>query len=139
MASETVDPIEWLHPQPYTGQYPLSSSYCTLQCGLGCKSQDLLHWVRCERATFGIPDQTNSLCGHSGYKIFDNSFTTNYQIVHWEFMFPPIAVSKILADSVQIDQSLIKLIRVWSSWPESDQVDQTLIKTVKSELISETK
>ena len=22
MASETVDPIDWLHPPPYTGQYP---------------------------------------------------------------------------------------------------------------------
>ena len=32
--SETVDPIDWSHPPPYTGQYPLSSTYCTLQCGL---------------------------------------------------------------------------------------------------------
>ena len=40
MASETVDPIDWPHPPPYTGQYqgfnyrrpwqyPLSSTYCT--------------------------------------------------------------------------------------------------------------
>ena len=57
MASETVDPIDWLHPPPYTGQGPLSSTYCTLQCGLGCKSQDLLHWASHERGTFGIPDQ----------------------------------------------------------------------------------
>ena len=34
MASEMVDPIDWSHPPPYTGQYPLSSTYCTLQCGL---------------------------------------------------------------------------------------------------------
>ena len=34
MASETVDPIDWSYPPPYTGQYPLSSTYCTLQCGL---------------------------------------------------------------------------------------------------------
>ena len=48
----------WLvAPPTLQGQYPLSSTYCTLQCGLGCKSQDLLHWVRSERATFGIPDQ----------------------------------------------------------------------------------
>ena len=33
-ASETVDPIDWSHPPPYTGQYPLSSTYCTVQCGL---------------------------------------------------------------------------------------------------------
>ena len=26
MASETVDPIDWSHPTPYTGQYPLSAS-----------------------------------------------------------------------------------------------------------------
>ena len=57
MASETVDPIDSSHPPPYTGQYPLSSTYCTLQCGLGCKSQNLLHWVSRERATFGMPDQ----------------------------------------------------------------------------------
>ena len=31
MASETVDPIDWSHPPPYTGQSPLSSTYCTLQ------------------------------------------------------------------------------------------------------------
>ena len=54
MTSETVDPIDWLHPPPYTGQYPLSSTYCTLQCWLGCKSQDLLHWVSRERATYSI-------------------------------------------------------------------------------------
>ena len=34
MASETVDPIDWSHPPPYTGQYLLSSMYCTVQCGL---------------------------------------------------------------------------------------------------------
>ena len=60
--SETVDPIDWSHPPLYTGQYPLSSTYCTLQCGLGCKSQDLPHWVCRERATFGMPDQRTA-CG----------------------------------------------------------------------------
>ena len=34
MASETVDPIDRSHPPPYTGQYPLSSTYCTVQCWL---------------------------------------------------------------------------------------------------------
>ena len=34
MASEAVDPIDWLHLLPYTGQFPLSSTYCTVQCGL---------------------------------------------------------------------------------------------------------
>ena len=55
MASETVDPIDWSHPPPYTGQYPLSSTYCILQCGLGCKSQDLLHLESLDHATFGMP------------------------------------------------------------------------------------
>ena len=66
MASETVDPIDWLHTPPYTGQYPLCSTYCTLQCGLGCKSQDLLHWVRRDRATFGIPDQRTACAATQG-------------------------------------------------------------------------
>ena len=48
----------WLVAPPrYTGQCPLSSTYCTLQCGLGCKSQDLLHWESLDRATFGMTDQ----------------------------------------------------------------------------------
>ena len=33
MASETVDPIDWLHPPPYTGQYPLSSTYAHCNAG----------------------------------------------------------------------------------------------------------
>ena len=51
---------------PYTGQYPWSSTYCTLQCGLGCKSQDLLHWVSRERATFGMPDQRTACAATQG-------------------------------------------------------------------------
>ena len=66
MASETVDPIDWSHPPPYTGQYPLSSTCCTLQCGLGCKSQDLLHLVNRERATFGMPDQRTACAATQG-------------------------------------------------------------------------
>ena len=37
MASETVDPINWSHPPPYTGQYPLSSTYYTVQWGANHK------------------------------------------------------------------------------------------------------
>ena len=74
MASETVDQIHWSHPPPYTGQCPLSSTYCTLQCGLGCKSQDLLHWVSRERATFGLPDQRTACEATQGiYVPFNNS------------------------------------------------------------------
>ena len=57
MASETVDPIDWPHPPPYTEEYPLSSTYCTLHAG--CKSQDLLH-------CYARP--THCRCCHSEYR-----------------------------------------------------------------------
>ena len=66
MASETVDPIDWSHPPPYTGPYPLSSTYWTLQSGLCCKSQDLLHWESLDRATFGMPDQRTACAATQG-------------------------------------------------------------------------
>ena len=31
MTSQTVDPIDWPLPLPYTEQYPLSSTYCTVE------------------------------------------------------------------------------------------------------------
>ena len=34
MATETVDPIDWLFLRPNTGQYPLRLTYCTVQCEL---------------------------------------------------------------------------------------------------------
>ena len=66
MASETVDPIDWSHPPLYTWQYPLSSTYCTLQCGLGCESQDLLHWESLDRVTFRMPDQRTACAATQG-------------------------------------------------------------------------
>ena len=69
MASETVDPIDWSHPPPYTGQYPLSSTYCTLQWGLGCKRQDVLHSVSRDRATFGMPDQRTACAATQGIRV----------------------------------------------------------------------
>ena len=55
MASETVDAIDWSHPPSYTGQYPLSSTYCTLQCGLQITRLAALSQPRtCE---FRMPDQ----------------------------------------------------------------------------------
>ena len=53
MASETVDPIDWSHPPPYKGQYPWAPRIA--HCNASCKSQDLLHWVNRERATFIMP------------------------------------------------------------------------------------
>ena len=55
MASETVDPIEWSHPPPDTGQYPLSSTYCTLQCGLQITRLAALSQPR--TCDFRMPDQ----------------------------------------------------------------------------------
>ena len=69
MASETVDPFDWSHPPLDTGQHPLSSTYCTLQCGLGCKSQDLLHWVSRDHAIFGMPDQRTASAATQGIKV----------------------------------------------------------------------
>ena len=65
MASETVDPIDWQHPQPYTGQYPLSSTYCTVQCGLQITRLTALTEMR--TCDFLNARPTHCLCGHSGY------------------------------------------------------------------------
>ena len=55
MASETVHPIDWSHPPPYTGQCPLSSTYCTLQCGLQITRLAALSQPR--KCDFRMPDQ----------------------------------------------------------------------------------
>ena len=69
MASETVDPIDRSHPLPYTGQYPLSSTYCAVQCRL--QITDLLLSARRGRATFGMPGQLTACAATQGmlYKI----------------------------------------------------------------------
>ena len=66
MASETVDPIDWPHPPPYTGHYPLSSTYCTVHCGL----QITRHTALTEMRTCDLLNArpTHCLCGHSGYE-----------------------------------------------------------------------
>ena len=83
MPSETVYPIDWSHPPPYTGQYPLSSTYCTLQCGLGCKSQNLLHWVSHDRATFGMWDQRIACAATQG--IIEKELTSRVEqsVLRW--------------------------------------------------------
>ena len=64
--SEMVDPIDWSHPPPYTGQYPLSSTYCTVQCGLQITRLTTLTEMRtCDLRNVR---PTHCLCGHSGYK-----------------------------------------------------------------------
>ena len=59
MASERVDPINWSHPLIYTEQYPWAPRIA--QCNVGCKSQDLLHSVSHERATFVMPGQRTGI------------------------------------------------------------------------------
>ena len=64
MALETVDPIDWSHPPPCTGQYPLSSTYCTVQCGLQITRLTALTEMR--TCDLGNARPTHCLCGHSG-------------------------------------------------------------------------
>ena len=71
MASETVDPIDWSHPPPYTGQYPLSSTYCTVQCGLQITRLNAPTEMR-------ACDLRNARPTHSWYK---HSFGRNTRVV----------------------------------------------------------
>ena len=66
IASEMVDPIDWLHPPPYTGQYPLSSTYCTVQRALQITRLVALNELRTCDLRHVRP--THCLSGHSGYK-----------------------------------------------------------------------
>ena len=73
MASETVDPIDWSHPtHPTQDSTPWAPRIA--QFNAGCKSQDLLHWLRCERATFGTPGQRTACADTQGI--------TKYKTVH---------------------------------------------------------
>ena len=74
MASETVDPIDWSHPPPYTGQYPLSSTYCTVQCGLQITRLTTLTEMRTCDLLNAMP--THCLCDHSGYMTWSLLYTT---------------------------------------------------------------
>ena len=78
MASETVDPIDWSQPPPYTGQYLLSSTYCTLQCGLQITRLAALSQPR--TCDLRIPRPTHCLCGHPGYKVFISTQGIRYLI-----------------------------------------------------------
>ena len=65
MASETVDPIDWSHPIPYTGQFPLSSTFCTVHCWLQITRLAALSEPRTCDLRNARP--THCLCGHLGY------------------------------------------------------------------------
>ena len=67
MASGTVDPIDWSHPPPDTGQYPLSSTCCTLQCGHGLQITRLAALSQPRTCDLRNARPMHCLCGHSGY------------------------------------------------------------------------
>ena len=67
MASETVDPIDWSHPPPYTSQYPLSSTYCPLQCGLQITRLAALSQPR--TCDFRMPDQRTAGAATQGISL----------------------------------------------------------------------
>ena len=68
MASETVDPVHWLHPPPYTGQYSLSSTYCTLQWCARLQITKLAALSQLRTCDLRNARPTHCLCGQSGYK-----------------------------------------------------------------------
>ena len=78
MASETVDPIDWSHPIPYTGQYPLSSTFCTVHCGLQITRLAALSQPRTCDLRNARP--THCLCGHLGY-MKDSEVTKDSKIL----------------------------------------------------------
>ena len=66
MASETVDPIDWSHPPPYTGQYPLSSTlHSAMRAGLQITRLAALSQPRTCDLQNARP--MHCRCGHSGY------------------------------------------------------------------------
>ena len=80
MASEMVDPIDWSHLPPYTGQYPLSSTYCTLQCGLQIARLAVLSQPR--TCDFRMPDQRTAGAATQGkYFIKYFKYLIFYQIL----------------------------------------------------------
>ena len=64
MVSETVDLIDWSHPPLYTGQYPLSSTYCTEQCGLQITRLATLSEPR--TCDFGMPGRCTACAATQG-------------------------------------------------------------------------
>ena len=59
----------WLvAPPPYTGQYPLGSTYCTVQCGLHITRLTARTEMRTCDLRHARP--THCLCGHSGYTYY---------------------------------------------------------------------
>ena len=76
----------WLvAPPPYTGQYPLSSTYFTLQCGLQITRLAALSQPR--TCDFRMPDQRSAGAATQGFIICINNNT------HW-LLFKPRSLEK---------------------------------------------
>ena len=105
MASETVDPINWSHPPPYTGQYSLSSTYCTVQCGLQITRLTALTEMRTCDLRNARP--THCLCGHSGYTdrvpaLLDYTASYNSSTASTNNEHVPLINSTASTDSVHV-------------------------------------
>ena len=93
MASETVDPIDWSHPPPYTGQYPLNSTYCTLQCGLQITRFAALSQPR--TCDFRMPDQRTAGAATQG--VILNHILDNLLISHLYFIILSIEMCHLVS------------------------------------------
>ena len=70
MASETVDPIDWSHPPPYTGQY--SPELHVLHTAMRALLQIIRLTALNQPRTCDLRSASSMhcLCGHSGYKVY---------------------------------------------------------------------
>ena len=67
MASETVDPIDWLHPPP---SWAVPPEFHVLHgVNVGYKSQDLLQQPRGEHASWGMPGQRTACAATQGINV----------------------------------------------------------------------
>ena len=118
MASETVDPIDWSYPPPYTEQYPLSSTYCTLQCGLQITRLAALSQQR--TCDFRMPDQRTAGAATQGINM--NMQYTPYKLNNvWIFILSIYCNMKIMKYGISIVIMRIISIKGKSHLPESNR------------------
>ena len=137
MASETVDPIDWSHPPPYTEQYRLSSTYCTLQCGLQITRLVALSqpWM-CD---FRMPDQRTAGAATQGIKnqdIADHlSINNNWYYFHCYYIISRIIIIIKTSDTGPTEKnkivykllSCIKVVFTWENWKKHNTGKQLMI------------
>ena len=98
-----VDPIDWSHPPPYTGQYPLSSTYCTVQCGLQITRLTALTEMRTCDLRNARP--MHCLCGHSGYKQFSALIIAQCNIIKNNYNIMLICHKLVVSNEVEVLQA----------------------------------